>query len=92
MKSAKTLVALVACAGALAGCATDPYYDRYAYESSAYGARTYDDRYYDERYVEAPRYRYYDGPVYYTPYPYYVAPSVGFSFGYSSGSRWHHRR
>jgi len=84
MKSAKSLLALAVCAGALAGCATYPYYDWYAYESSYYG----------DRYVEAPEYRYYDyGPAYYAPYPYYVAPSIGFSFGYSSGPRyWHHHR
>lgn len=92
MKFAKSLLALAGCAVALAGCATDPYYDRYAYESSSYGAP-------GDRYAEAPASRYYDyGPSYYTPYyapyyaPYYVAPSIGFSFGYSTGSRyWRHR-
>src|SRR5260221_5756440 len=77
--SAKSLLALAAGAGLLAGCVADPYYyDRYAYD--------------DSRYYDRPVERYYDyGPAYYGPAyypgPYIAAPSVGFGITYSSRHR-----
>ncbi len=77
--SAKSLLALAAGAGLLAGCVADPYYyDRYAYD--------------DSRYYDRPVERYYDyGPAYYGPTyypgPYIAAPSVGFGITYSNRYR-----
>jgi hypothetical protein len=77
--SAKSLLALAAGAGLLAGCVADPYYyDRYAYS--------------DSYYYERPVTRYYDyGPAYYGPEyypgPYIAAPSIGFGITYSNRHR-----
>jgi hypothetical protein len=78
--SSKRLLALAGAAALLGGCATPYYYDNYGYNDGYY-------------YREAPVYREYPaypgyvyGPGYYYPRT-YIAPSVGFSIGYSSG--WH---
>jgi hypothetical protein len=71
MKSRKLLVAVIACAASLGGCAT------YGYD---------DDYYYYDRtaYSGYPAYRYYDyGPRYYYARP----PVVSFGLSYSSRGR-----
>jgi len=71
---------VAAAAVVLAGCATYPYgYNGYGYDRPYYG---YDTGPYAYR-------PYYYGYPTYPPY-YYGAPSVGLSFGFSSGGH-HHR-
>ena len=77
MVSRKSLLAIAGAAALLAGCATDPYYDRYAYN--------------DGTYVERPVVRYYDEPGYYPYYyPRYYGPAVGLSFSFSNHGYWRH--
>jgi len=82
--SSKSLLALAAAAALLGGCATYPYpYDTYGYNDGyAYGERPV----YRE-YPPYPGYAY--APGYYYPRT-YIAPSIGFSLGYSSGWRRHY--
>ena len=79
MKSRKPLLLALAGAALLAGCATGPYYDSYAYDESYYGTRAYPYDY--------PTYRYYSYGPGYAPGYYYTPPSVSFSLGYSN-RRW----
>jgi hypothetical protein len=76
MTSRKSLLAVAACAAALAGCAAGPY--------------TYDDDpyyYYDRTgYNDYPVYRYYGyGPGYYA---YSGPPVVAFGLSYSNRRHW----
>lgn len=91
MTSKKSALALAAAAALLAGCATGPYYDRYAYADGTYYERPV-NRDYDyatayRDYDYAPAYRYYDyGPAYYPNY--YFGPSLGFGLSFSNRGHW----
>ena len=74
----KAILAALAGAALLAGCATDPYYDNYGYGYSGYNYGYANPSYY--------------GPSYYGPA--YVAPSVGLGLSYQDydyrrDGRWH---
>ena len=76
----KMLLGLAAAAALLSGCATDPYYNGYAYNEGYYSPSP--GYYYDR-----PAYSYYNAPAYYYPRYYVAPPSV--QFGFSYGRRWH---
>ena len=85
MVTRKVVLALAGAALLLGGCATGPYYDRYAYNEGTY----YDRPVYRD---DVPVYRHYDyGPAYSYYSPYYVAPSFGLGFSWSSRSHWRRR-
>jgi hypothetical protein len=68
----KAVLGMAAAAALLSGCATDPYYDRYAYNDGYYSPGYY---------YERPAYSYYNAPAYYYP-RYYSGPSVAFGLSY----------
>lgn len=100
MRSLKSLLGLAAVAALAGGCAAYPYYgDGYngsRYNGSGYNGYGYNGYGYDA-YGPGPG----PGPGYYDEPGYYVAPEIGFGFGFSDRDRrdgrdWrgeeHHRR